>query len=63
MYQCLRAAGGLPGALLGRTTDPLACAERKQRGEDAPKQIISSHSPWMLLEREQLGNHTQGQTR
>lgn len=36
-YQCLRAAGGLQEALQGRTTDLLACAERKQRGEDAPK--------------------------
>lgn len=61
MYQCLRAAGGLPGALWGWTTDPLACAERKQRGEDALKQIISSHSTQMLLELVQLGNHKWGQ--
>lgn len=32
------------GALGGRTIDPVACAERKQRREDAPRQIISSHS-------------------
>lgn len=63
MYQCQRAVGGLLEALWSQTTDPLACAERKQRVEDTPRQIISSHTPGFLLELGQLGYPTKEQSR
>lgn len=63
MYQCQRAVGGLLEALWSQTTDPLACAERKQRVEDTPRQIISSHAPGFLLELGQSGYPTKEQSR
>lgn len=63
MYQCQRAVGGLLEALWSQTTDPLACAERKQRVEDTSRQIISSHAPGFLLELGQLGYPTKEQSR